>query len=127
MGSQKGQSRRGISLPLLLNRSAASDRSLCPLQKTAPDVAVYDRNIAALKAEVLRARREAEQVAATLEDPKLAPDRWAGIAMWFPTGIDWANTSPVCREPGTMLASSIPMITVYIRADPLCVHVCMRL
>lgn len=45
-------------------------------QKTAPDVAQYDRGIAALKAEVFKARREAEALSTTLEDPKLTPDRW---------------------------------------------------
>lgn len=43
--------------------------------KTAPDVVSYDRSVAQLKAEVFKARREAEQLSVTLEDPSLAPDR----------------------------------------------------
>jgi hypothetical protein len=52
-----------------------SNLSAMHVQKTAPDVAAYDRGIAALKAEVFRARREAEQLSVTLEDPSLTPGR----------------------------------------------------
>lgn len=56
---------------------------LCDLQrstfatgKTAPDVAAHDRTIAALRADVLQARREADAFGAALEAPVACPDRW---------------------------------------------------
>lgn len=50
-------------------------RRLYATHKTAPDGATYDRQIATLKADVLRARREADIFGAALEDPSACPDR----------------------------------------------------
>ncbi len=71
-------SRCDDDIRLLQLEVAELQRKLFATQKTAPDVTTYDRNIAQLKADVFKARREAEQMSVTLEDPKLAPDRQVG-------------------------------------------------
>lgn len=61
---------------LLQLEVAELQRRLSATHKTAPDVVSYDRQIAALKADVLRARREAEGLGAALEAPRDCRDSW---------------------------------------------------
>ncbi|PRW58036.1 coiled-coil domain-containing 146-like [Chlorella sorokiniana] len=63
-------------------------RRLHATHKTAPDVVAYDRQIASLKAEVLRARKEAETFGAALESPKDCPDRWRVLPGKIPVKED---------------------------------------
>lgn len=55
---------------LLQLEVAELQRSLFATHKTAPSVVSYDRQIAALKADVLRARKEADAFGAALESPQ---------------------------------------------------------
>lgn len=61
---------------LLRLEVAELQRRLSTTHKAAPDVASHDRQIAALKADVLRARKEAEALGDALEAPRDCRDRW---------------------------------------------------
>ena len=80
----------GDDMRLLQLEVGELQRRLFATHKTAPDVVAYDRQIAALKAEVMRARAEAEGLGAALESPKECGERWRVLGGKLPAREDLA-------------------------------------
>lgn len=83
---------------LLRLEVAELQRSLSVTHKTAPDVVSYDRQIAALKADVLRARNEAEGLGAALETPAECRDRWRVLPGRLPSREELAARVAAIEE-----------------------------
>ncbi|KAL4432605.1 hypothetical protein ABPG77_000542 [Micractinium sp. CCAP 211/92] len=83
---------------LLQLEVAELQRSLSVTHKTAPDVVSYDRQIAALKADVLRARNEAEGLGAALEAPAECRDRWRVLPGRLPSREELAARVATIEE-----------------------------
>ncbi|KAL4436789.1 hypothetical protein ABPG75_003928 [Micractinium tetrahymenae] len=83
---------------LLQLEVAELQRKLSATHKTAPDVVSYDRQIAALKADVLRARKEAETLGAALESPKESMERWRVLPGKLPSRDELAARIATIEE-----------------------------
>ena len=83
---------------LLQLEVAKLQRSMFATHKTAPDSVAYDRQIAALKAEVLRARREADAFGSALELPSECAERWRVLPGKLPSKEDLAARAGQIEE-----------------------------
>ena len=83
---------------LLQLEVAELQRRMFAIHKTTPDSVAYDRQIAALKAEVLRARREADAFGSALESPSECAERWRVLPGKLPSKEDLAARTGQIEE-----------------------------
>ena len=88
----------GDDMRVLQLEAAELQRRVGATHRTAPNVGAHDRQVAALKADVLRAHREAEGLGAALESPGDSAERWRVLPGVLPTREDLAARAARIEE-----------------------------